>query len=288
MSSASGLDPISGVTSLIGAHKQMQTSEDLLNMSKSAFAQENPFGPYRAEYAQQLSTLMADPSSFLKNPEFQAALQQGESGVVKQMAAQGFTGSGNEATALMDYGTSQSWSAMQEQIQTLAGLAGANIQPNFGASLGGVAASAGIQDNALASFGYGVNQIGPDTHPMSTISNLFGSSGSGGGGGGGGGGMGGMMGAMGGMMGGSGTGGGMGFLSSLFAMGAAGSDRRIKYNIRQIGFTPFMNLPLYTFRYLFNGVESEGVMADEVEQVLPSAVTLDPLGFKRVNYAMVG
>jgi hypothetical protein len=71
---------------------------------------------------------------------------------------------------------------------------------------------------------------------------------------------------------------GMSALSGLF------SDRRLKEDIKPIG--NFGKLPMYSFRYKGNPVVQVGYMADEVEQVNPSAVVVDPSGYKRVNYAL--
>ena len=81
--------------------------------------------------------------------------------------------------------------------------------------------------------------------------------------------------------------GGMGMLGSLGAAGISKfSDRRLKTNIKRIG-THALGIGLYTWNYLW-GEPSTGVMADEVEKVMPEAVLLHPSGFKMVNYTMIG
>lgn len=70
-------------------------------------------------------------------------------------------------------------------------------------------------------------------------------------------------------------------LTALFA-----SDIRLKTNIRRIGATPG-GIPVYEFFYKSGGPKQTGVMAHEVEKVIPEAVIKDPDGFKMVNYAMV-
>jgi hypothetical protein len=78
-------------------------------------------------------------------------------------------------------------------------------------------------------------------------------------------------------------------MSGLFSLGSAGlkySDRRLKKNIERIG-THALGIGLYAWEYLW-GEKSEGVMADEVETVMPEAVIVHPNGFKMVNYAMIG
>lgn len=79
----------------------------------------------------------------------------------------------------------------------------------------------------------------------------------------------------------------------MASMSMTMSDRRAKENIVRIGTHP-MGVGLYLFDYKreFHGSRDGGrhlgVMADEVEQVLPQAVTMDPDGYKRVDYSMLG
>ena len=79
-------------------------------------------------------------------------------------------------------------------------------------------------------------------------------------------------------------------MSGLFSLGSAAlggwiSDRRLKRDIRRIGETEG-GVPLYEFRYLAGGPLQIGVMAQDVEQIVPAAVT-EMGGFKRVDYRMV-
>jgi hypothetical protein len=66
-----------------------------------------------------------------------------------------------------------------------------------------------------------------------------------------------------------------------------GSDIRIKEGIQQIGQTVY-ELPLYRFRYKGREEEYAGVMAQDVLEVLPEAVSTGADGFYRVNYSMLG
>jgi hypothetical protein len=73
-------------------------------------------------------------------------------------------------------------------------------------------------------------------------------------------------------------------------LGAAGqakslfSDRRVKEDIVRVG-TLDNGLPVYTFRYIGNPTVHMGLMAQDVEQVKPEAVT-EIHGIKAVNYEM--
>lgn len=62
-------------------------------------------------------------------------------------------------------------------------------------------------------------------------------------------------------------------------------DRRLKTDVVRIGTHP-IGVGLY--EYTLFGARQQGVMADEVEEVLPEAVVTGVDGYKRVNYAMLG
>lgn len=77
--------------------------------------------------------------------------------------------------------------------------------------------------------------------------------------------------------------------SGLFSLGSAAimaSDIRLKENVRQIGYTNG-GLPLYQYNYIWSDKPEIGVMAQEVEQVLPEAVIEHSSGYKMVDYSKV-
>lgn len=67
-------------------------------------------------------------------------------------------------------------------------------------------------------------------------------------------------------------------------MAAMLSDRRLKKNVRQIGIHARVPIPVYEYDYLW-GERAIGVMADELEAVMPEAVLTLPNGYKAVDYA---
>jgi hypothetical protein len=77
------------------------------------------------------------------------------------------------------------------------------------------------------------------------------------------------------------------------ANGTKKSDRRAKENIARVGTHP-LGVGLYLFDYLPEHCVQAGhgrqfgVMADEVEAVMPAAVSVDADGYQRVDYAMLG
>lgn len=71
------------------------------------------------------------------------------------------------------------------------------------------------------------------------------------------------------------------------------SDRRLKENVVQVGVHPWgFGLFLFDYRQACRpGLPSGrqfGVMADEVEPVVPEAVRTDAEGFKMVDYGLLG
>ena len=69
--------------------------------------------------------------------------------------------------------------------------------------------------------------------------------------------------------------------------GPVESDLRLKEDVRCIGTTVF-GLPLYHFKYRGRPETYEGVMAHEVMQVMPGAVSRGADGYHRVNYGALG
>lgn len=66
---------------------------------------------------------------------------------------------------------------------------------------------------------------------------------------------------------------------------AFASDRRLKTNIKKVGVTD-SGLPVYTYKYKGDNVTHMGVMAQDVEEALPEAVT-EINGFKAVYYDLI-
>ena len=76
-------------------------------------------------------------------------------------------------------------------------------------------------------------------------------------------------------------------LGGLFSLGSAAltafSDVRLKDNIERIGTLP-SGLGLYEYNYIWSPERHVGVMAQEVQEVVPGAVYLHPSGFLMVDY----
>jgi hypothetical protein len=76
-------------------------------------------------------------------------------------------------------------------------------------------------------------------------------------------------------------------------MGMATSDRRLKTDIVRVGEHP-LGFGMYLFQYLpehrdrLGHGRRFGVMADEVEPVMPAAIGMTPDGYKMVDYGLLG
>ena len=67
------------------------------------------------------------------------------------------------------------------------------------------------------------------------------------------------------------------------------SDRRLKARIEEVGRDERTGLTLYEFEYRdLPGRRYRGVMADEVERVMPAAVQRDGRGYAFVDYGQLG
>lgn len=118
------------------------------NKMSGAASQTDPFAPYRAGYAQQLQSLMKNPASIQNDPGYKASQDAAEQTLTRNLASQGLTGSGTAASALATEGAQFQSTYYNQQIQTLAGLGGANIN-NAGINLAGQAAGANTINNSL-------------------------------------------------------------------------------------------------------------------------------------------
>lgn len=74
---------------------------------------------------------------------------------------------------------------------------------------------------------------------------------------------------------------------------ASPSERSLKQNIVQVGVHP-AGYGLYLFDYVpafqpeFGYRRQFGVMADEVQRVVPQAIVVDDRGFRKVDYSLLG
>lgn len=115
----------------------------------------DPYAPYRGAAAQQLQSLMANPSSAV-NSGYGLASQQA---AARTMASQGYTGSGNALVAAANAGGT----AYQQQFNDLVTLSGAGQSPASAQAAANQQADYQQQQNANTAAGIG-----------SIVGNLFG------------------------------------------------------------------------------------------------------------------
>jgi len=108
-------------------------------------------------YAQQLAALIANPSSVTSLPNYQFQFGQGQQAVQRGEAASGFGGSGNEATALTQFGQGFAQSAYGQQESLLASLSGLTA-PSSVSSL--TQAATGAQAQSSSTLSGLVNSLG--------------------------------------------------------------------------------------------------------------------------------
>lgn len=143
----SGMNLGSAMSIGSGLYGLSQASQ-LQRTAQQAAQMQDPFGPYRSQYANQLSYLMANPTSVSSLPGYQAGLDA----VMRSQAAGGYLGSGNMMAALQQYGGN----FYQQQLQNLMGLSGAGFAPSGGNVLmQGTGQAANLAGASLGSIGYG-------------------------------------------------------------------------------------------------------------------------------------
>lgn len=116
-------------------------------------------------YNQRLMDLMEHPETILQDPGYELSFGQGIQAVERSSAAKGFTGSGNAAIALQNYGQSFASTYLRDQERLLASLSGAQ---GGGANPAALLQVAGQQQNnqfeqfgqILAGLGYGFGGMG--------------------------------------------------------------------------------------------------------------------------------
>jgi len=120
-------------------------------MAGSQLEMEQELFDAQGQYRDQLSKLMADPSSVTKLPSYQFFKDQGAESVARNFAA---NPGGAQGVALEQYGQQYASTAYEQQAQLLASLSGLTQNP---AGYGSVAN--GANSNAIAAQGQSFEQI---------------------------------------------------------------------------------------------------------------------------------
>jgi len=106
------------------ANKSSKAAKEANAVAREGIEAADPFRQYRPQYATKLNELMSDPSQIQNTPEYKARIQS----VQRQLAAQGYTGSGN---ALVE-AAEASGAVYQQAFSNLAMLSGAATTPGGG------------------------------------------------------------------------------------------------------------------------------------------------------------
>jgi Chaperone of endosialidase len=210
-------------------------------------------------------------------PGYQFQLNAADAGVNAAAAKSGMLNSGNQNLALSNYNQGLAGKTFQNYVQ--------NLQPYLGLAQNSASGIAGVdtglgnavagQDNTLANLNYsaatGIGNANANAAlaPLTAGANVFNLLGS----------LGGMKTTGGGSIGGNAVS-GLGSAGSSL-MGSVFSDERLKEEIARVGKLDD-GQPVYKYRYLGSPIWQIGVMAQDVENVVPEAVT-DVGGYKAVN-----
>ena len=127
------------------------------------------------QYATQLQNLIANPSQVTSLPGYQFMFDQGSQAVQRGAAAGGFLNSGNEGTALVQYGQGFATNALNQQEALLASLSGLSA-PVQGNPVGAVNAATNANSASTAQLNNLLSQLGLATGAFGK--NIGGSAGS--------------------------------------------------------------------------------------------------------------
>jgi hypothetical protein len=111
-------------TAIYASKQASKQAKEQGKLAQKGIDAADPFREYRPKYAEQLDKLMSDPSSITSTPEYKARLDA----AARQMAAQGYTGSGNAIIEAANAGGA----AYQQAFQNLGQLSGAGVTPGGG------------------------------------------------------------------------------------------------------------------------------------------------------------
>lgn len=135
---------------IYASKKASSDAKKQAKMGQEAIAAADPFAQYRPGYAKQLDELMRDPSSIQNTPEYKARLEASS----RQLAAQGYTGSGNAILEAANAGGA----AFQQAFQNLSQLSGAGVTPGGGYGTA-LSANQAANDTAISGTAGVVNNL---------------------------------------------------------------------------------------------------------------------------------
>lgn len=197
-------------------------------------------------------------NSFQNDPGFMASQNAGIEAADRSAAARGLSRSGGQQRSLFDFGQRNMQSAFDSRVGSLFNLLGhgqnaagtsAALTHNTGTGIADAQFGTGqLLANNATNFGNAMAQS--RSIPINNILGLFQAA--------------------------------AGAVGGAAKMGAAGSDLRLKENVAKVG-ELYDGQPVYVFNYKGSNVPMLGLMAQDVEQSMPEAVT-EMNGFKAVYY----
>lgn len=141
-----------GAAGAIGsAYMAKKSGDKQAKLAQQGIDAADPFKQYRPQYAEQLDRLMKDPSSIKDTPQYKARLDA----AARQLAAQGYTGSGNAILEAANAGGA----AFQDAFAQLSMLSGAGQAPGGGYAEA-QSSLANSEAQKLSAYGGVVNNLG--------------------------------------------------------------------------------------------------------------------------------
>jgi hypothetical protein len=170
---AGGLGSLSGLGSALGGLTGLAGNLYGLSQAGNVAKQADPWGDsgHRAAAGDQLMELLKNPGSVTGLPGYGATMAASEQALTRNMAAQGFTGSGLSAQALASFGGQFQNQAYKEQVQSLSGLAGATGQAAPGAGTQQAYNNTGTN---LAGIGSALGSLSQNPAVQNTMQSLWG------------------------------------------------------------------------------------------------------------------
>lgn len=126
-------------------------AEEQAQLAREGIAAADPYARYRPEAAAQLSALMKDPSKISESAEYKAR----QMAAARQLAAQGYTGSGN---AIIE-AANAAGESYQQAFNNLALLSGAGVSPGGGYG-NALQANQAANDTKMSGYAGIANNIG--------------------------------------------------------------------------------------------------------------------------------
>jgi hypothetical protein len=144
---------IAAGATIYASNKASKDAKKNRDLAREGIAAADPYAQYRPDAAAKLNALMSDPSSISNTAEYKSRQQA----AARQLAAQGYTGSGNAIAAAAEAGGA----SYQQAFNNLSVLSGAGVTPGggYGNALQANQASSEQQLSAIAGIGNSLSNL---------------------------------------------------------------------------------------------------------------------------------